>query len=170
MHRAILAVVLGLALAPSGSAFTVPSSRNAAVAKKKRVQSVITLERTICFGSCPVYKLAIYSNGRVLYQGIRFVKIKGKATGHIGRQALNDLIKEFTNIDYFKLDDEYVPGSNGCPQVATDLPGANTSLVLYGRRKSVRHYHGCSGASALALLTNLENKIDEAVNSAKWIK
>ena len=38
---------------------------------------VITLERTACFGVCPVYKLTIYGDGRVLYDGIRFVRTEG---------------------------------------------------------------------------------------------
>ncbi len=39
---------------------------------------VITLERTQCFGSCPVYKLTVYGDGRVVYEGGGFVKIKGE--------------------------------------------------------------------------------------------
>lgn len=37
---------------------------------------VITLQRTVCYGSCPEYKLTIFSDGRVLYEGIRNVKKK----------------------------------------------------------------------------------------------
>jgi hypothetical protein len=170
MHRAILAVVLVLALAPAGSALNLEPSRTAKVFHKRRVHAVITLERTVCFGSCPVYKLTIYSDGRVLYQGIRFVKRKGKAVGRISRKAFNDLVQEFTNNEFFGLYDAYVPGSPGCPQVATDLPSAIISLELNGKKKSIRHYHGCSGLSALKLLTELEDHIDAAANSKKWTK
>lgn len=170
MHRAILAVVLVLALVPAGSALNLASRPTTVVSHKRRVHPVITLERTVCFGSCPIYNLTIYSDGRVLYQGFRFVKRKGKAVGRISRKALDALVQEFTNNEYFGLYDAYVPGSPGCPQVATDLPSAITSLDLNGSKKSVRHYHGCAGLSALKVLTELEAHIDAAVNSKKWIK
>ncbi|MDT4967893.1 MAG: hypothetical protein QOJ64_2630 [Acidobacteriota bacterium] len=170
MHRAILAVVLAITLAPAGSASNLTSSRSALVSHKRRAHPVITLERTVCFGSCPVYKLTIYSDGRVLYQGIRFVKRIGRAEGRISRKALDALVQEFTNNEFFGLYDAYVPGSPGCPQVATDLPSAIISLELNGKKKTVRHYHGCAGLSALKVLTELEAHIDAAVNSKKWIK
>jgi hypothetical protein len=30
---------------------------------------VITLERTACFGTCPIYRLTIQGNGQVVYEG-----------------------------------------------------------------------------------------------------
>ena len=144
--------------------------RSTAAAPRIRSRKVITLERTICFGSCPIYKLTIFSDGRVLYEGERYVRKKGRAWGRISRKALNELIVGFTNIYYFNLDNEYVPGSRGCPQVATDLPSAITSLAYNDRTKTIRHYHGCGGPSALNLLSALERKIDETVNVGKWIK
>ena len=41
---------------------------------------VITLERTTCFGVCPVYTLTIYGDGRVVYEGTRFVRTEGERT------------------------------------------------------------------------------------------
>ena len=38
---------------------------------------VITLERTACFGTCPIYKLTVYGDGRVEYEGERFVTVTG---------------------------------------------------------------------------------------------
>jgi Domain of unknown function (DUF6438) len=115
-----------------------------------------------------MYKLTIFSDGRVNYEGIKYVKKLGKASGRISRAKLNDLIKGFTSIDYFNLPDLIEPGQKSCPQVATDMPSAITSLTWQGRYKMVRHYHGCSGLSSLELLTNLENEIDKTVNMKKW--
>ena len=138
----------------------------------QRVSSVtvITLQRTECFGTCPVYKLTIFADGTVLYEGSKYVKKKGKAKSRISRAKLEDLIEEFDNIYYFNLNDAYIPGSKGCPQSATDMPSAITSLMRRGRTKTVNHYHGCRGLDTLELLTQLEDKIDEAVNVVRWIK
>jgi hypothetical protein len=139
-----------------------------AASAARRPAKVITLERTICFGTCPNYKLTIFSDGRVEYEGIRFVKKMGKATGHISPAKLHKLVREFINIDYLNLPDSFQPGETTCPQQATDMPSANTSLSWQGRSKAIRHYHGCSGVSTLELLTKLENKIDQTVNVKQW--
>ena len=115
-----------------------------------------------------MYKLAIYSDGRVEYEGKQYVKKVGKATSRISRAKLEDLVMQFTNIYYFNLPDTFQPGDKTCTQAATDMPSAITSLTWQGRSKQVTHYYGCFGPSKLEHLTNLEKKIDEAVNVKQW--
>ena len=131
---------------------------------------VITLQRGVCFGSCPAYKLSIFADGRVEYEGKEFVRVRGKATGQITTEALQKLIGEFEKIDYLKLDDNYQPGNKNCPEGWTDHPNAITSLNWQGKQKTIGHYHGCKGSAVLDQLTALEDKIDEVVNTKRWIK
>ena len=133
-------------------------------------RQVITLERTICFGTCPIYKLTIFSDGRVRYEGKKYVKKIGVAQGRISRRNLEELVLQFNNIYYFNLPESFTPGSKQCPQYATDMPSAITSLTWQGRSKRINHYHGCRGSSTLDYLTKLEEKIDQAVNVTKWTK
>jgi uncharacterized protein DUF6438 len=130
---------------------------------------VITLERTHCYGPCPVYTLSIMEDGTVLYEGEDFVRVKGKAKGRITKVALEELVREFEKIDYTNLEDEYVEGKN-CPQAWTDHSAATTSLNWKGKQKTIRHYQGCKGLPILGQLTALEDKIDEVVNTKQWIK
>ena len=123
---------------------------------------VITLEKTACLGVCPVYKLTIYGDGRVVFEGIRCVKIEGTRTTTINEDKIKQLILEFRKIDYYSLKNSYEEHN------ATDMPSAFTSLTLDGKTKTVRHYHG--DISAPKELTELENKIDEVVNSDQWTK
>src|SRR2546421_1697651 len=120
----------------------------------------ITLERTVCFGSCPAYKVTISSDGIVTFDGRQFTKMKGLATDHISAADFRQLVNEFEKINYFALPDEYKPGSKVCPLRITDLPSANTSIHLDGKSKRVEHYYGCGNSGALARLTALETKID----------
>ena len=131
---------------------------------------VITLQRTVCYGTCPEYKLTIFADGRVLYEGTSYVKKEGKAWGRITRRQLEKLILEFNKINYFSLADSYTPGTKVCPQSMTDMPAATTSLTRNGKSKTIVHYHGCRGLSVMDQLTQLENKIDAAVNVNKWVK
>src|SRR5215510_2865259 len=62
---------------------------------------VITIERTSCFGSCPVYSAQIHADGSVVYLGKRDVKEIGERRFKISQENLQELIKEFQRIDYF---------------------------------------------------------------------
>ncbi len=120
----------------------------------------LTLERTACFGFCPIYKLTVYGNGKVVYEGKRFVKITGTRTTTISQQAVRKLIADFQKIHYFKLQDNYTGGH-------TDAPSAITSLTMGKKQKTVHHY--LPSPDAPSQLTELENKIDAVVNSKQWI-
>jgi hypothetical protein len=131
---------------------------------------VITLERTACFGTCPVYKLEIFADGKVVYEGKDFVKRKGKLQGRITKAAVQQLVREFNRINYFSLDDEYISEGPNCPEWWTDSPSAVTSINWKGRKKTIRHYHGCRGAKVLDQLTALETKIDQLANTKRWVE
>jgi|GEM_PF-3609845 len=36
---------------------------------------IISLEKTACFGTCPIFTINIFNNGEVIYYGKKFVKI-----------------------------------------------------------------------------------------------
>ena len=131
---------------------------------------LITLERTVCFGTCPSYQVTIARDGTVSFEGRDFVKTKGTARAHINPEDFNKLVNEFEKIKYFALDDKYESGSPGCPNAATDSPSARTSIRMNGKSKSVSHYYGCRDSEVLKALTALERKIDEIAGTEKWIK
>lgn len=136
--------------------------------------TVITLERSICFGSCPDYKITIYGDGRLVYEGRRFVKTEGTVNGTVTQEQLRELLAEFDKADYFSLRDSYRTAADGCPTEWTDNPSANTSIQLGGRRKSIAHDYGCQEKSKDYLvypqkLYRLESRIDEIVDSARWV-
>src|SRR5262245_11228646 len=55
---------------------------------------IIVLERDVCFGTCPAYKLTITANGAVEFEGRHFVKKKGIERATISREAVKQLIAE----------------------------------------------------------------------------
>lgn len=121
---------------------------------------VITLERTVCFGTCPAYLLTIRGDGTVFFEGRQFVKSMGLFSTKIDPQQVKDLVAEFERIHYF-----YIP--NFTDYDVTDAPSANTSITLHGITKTVDHYYG--DRDAPQALFELEAKIDEVANSKQWI-
>ena len=118
----------------------------------------ITLERTACFGQCPAYKLTIFGEGKVVYEGTSFVNATGTQASQISQDKIKELVGEFYQIGYFALKDKY-------DAPITDLPTTITSITLGGRTKKVVNYHG-----APKKLVELENKIDKITDSKKWVE
>jgi len=136
--------------------------------------TTITLERTICFGTCPAYKLTISADGAVVFTGDEYVRVKGIVHSNINKDQLKQLISEFTKTQYFSLKDSYISEEDGCPEVWTDSPTITTSIRINGQYKSIVHYLGCqenNGESVFPKeLTDLEDKIDEIIGTRKWIE
>ena len=122
---------------------------------------VITMERTECFGLCPVYTLTVYGNGTIIYEGEKFVTTQGRVETTISKEKIEQLVSEFEETGYYSLDDDYTE------QTITCAPSVITSITIDGITKTIEHYHG--DFNAPDQLTELENKIDEIVNSNQWI-
>jgi len=127
---------------------------------------VITLERTACFGGCPVYRLAVTSDGVVSYQGEAQVRQLGKASSRISPEKVHALLSEFDRAGYFSFANRYAAAEPVCGRYAADSPSAISSVTLGGRAKRVEHDYGC-GAAPGALVV-LERRIDEVLGSAQW--
>lgn len=133
---------------------------------------VITMERTMCFGTCPDYKLTIKANGTVTFRGGQFTKTKGTAKSRITKSSLRDLVAAFDRVDLDSFADDYSQGSV-CESYITDLPSEIISLKRDGKTKQVNHYFGCTGNTArkkLEPLTELGKMIDSVTNSRRWIR
>lgn len=130
----------------------------------------ITLERTMCYGTCPIYSLAIYEDGTVEYFGHQYVNSVGLYKSSISKSSLNTLISFATSKGYSDLLNEYYTvidtaedGSLIEIQIS-DLPTKISSLKLVGKRKIVKNYYG-----APKWLSEFETKIDSVVNVIKWV-
>jgi len=133
------------------------------IATKPNLDDVIIgLERTACYGSCPVYKLTILGTGDVTYEGKMFVKTIGTRTAKVNQDVIKQLISEFEKVGFLSLNDSYEE------HTVTDNPTVVMSVKTSDKSKVVHHYRGDS--SAPSELTSLEDKIDELVNSYQWTK
>jgi len=129
-------------------------------------ETVITLERTTCYGTCPSYELAILGDGTVTFEGRQYVRVKGTAQSKIDPASVELLVQGFISIGYFALEDEYtsIKNPDSTVTLVTDLPTTITSLTLAGKRKRIVDYVG-----APEQLMELEDKIDRVVNSKRWV-
>jgi hypothetical protein len=121
----------------------------------------IQLQRTACYGTCPIYQVTINQAGEVVYIGNSFVDFTGEHRSVISQDELSELRRAFERIDFFSLKDSYTDMG------ATDFPSAIVSLTVNGREKVIDHYHG--DFNAPEELSKLESEIDRVANTTQWI-
>lgn len=120
----------------------------------------LTLSRTPCFGTCPVYSVTVYTDGTVVYEGTDFVTVTGTQTTNIDPETVQELVNGFQDAGYFDWNDEYTHMD------VTDSPYVMTSVTVDGNTKEINHYHG--DTSAPLALSYLENWVDYVLNTARW--
>ena len=106
------------------------SAANKKKSEKDNKSIFAILERTPCFGTCPVYKLVIYPNGHATYEGIQHVTHIGKYTTTFTQEELKAIMDKAESINYFKLKNNY-------DSAVTDFPTTITSLTLKGKTKTI---------------------------------
>jgi hypothetical protein len=116
--------------------------------------------------------VTISADGKITFEGRQFVKTKGAAHGSITLEGLRQLLAEFDKARYFSLRDKYETETDGCPEYWTDNPTAVTSIRVNGKSKSISHYQGCRDGEVAypKALTELEDRIDQIVDSKQWIQ
>jgi len=117
-----------------------------------------SIKRGYCFGTCPVYEMKIYNSGHVEYTGTHSVDLKGEYVTMLSYEKMKAFIDVATDISYFEMQDEY---DN---EHVTDLPETTTSLVMGGKRKSVRKRYKYPSS-----LKAFEGLFDGLLKSEKWI-
>jgi hypothetical protein len=159
---AVLGAILFTACAPRN-----PGAGTAENAGAGRADDpVITLERTACFGGCPVYHLSVLTDGTVYYDGKAHVPRLGPDSARISPTQVQELVSEIEGAGYFSFPDRFTPNEPACGRYATDSPSVITSIRRQGKTKRIEHDYGCSGAPGALMV--LEQKIDKIAGSTRW--
>jgi hypothetical protein len=90
-----------------------------------------SLERTPCFGSCPVYKLTVNAAGKVDYFGSSFAQPTGKQEKQLTKDQVAELEKLLSSSAFFDFADKY---DN---QGISDLPSTIIGYAANGKTKQV---------------------------------
>ncbi len=128
----------------------------------------ISLRRTACYGTCPVYRVEVRGDGQVTYEGEADVLVLGEQHWRIPPDAVARLLQTLRQADYFRLAGEYVVAVTDNPTYATQASiGPKRKVVLdYAGAMSFRAGEGIaatlqSGGQMPRSVTQVEEAIDE---------
>ena len=121
----------------------------------------ITLQRSGCFGRCPIYTVTVSTNG-IAFESQNFVKVAGRHTDPVHPDEVRKLAKAFIAADFYSMDSSYVAS-------VTDNPTYVLSISIDGHEKQVNDYVG-SWVGMPAIITELEDDVDAFARTDRWIK
>jgi hypothetical protein len=133
--------------------------------------TLIVLQRGACEHRCAVYKVAIFADGTVIFDGQHYVRKTGLAQFSIGQAALKQLVGEAAQLGFYDLRNRYGYDDAGseCASILSDAPSVVVSVSSGGKSKTILHHLRCAGAET-ERLQSFEEKIDKAANIQRWIK
>ena len=92
---------------------------------------IISLEKTACFGTCPIFTINIFNNGKVIYYGKKFVKKLGNLYLELNQKEINKILNKAKEINFNNLKSEYTEN-------ISDLPTTYVSI----NNKTIKNYYG----------------------------
>jgi inner membrane protein involved in colicin E2 resistance len=117
------------------------------------------IQRTACFGRCPIYTLSVYESGYVEYLGKKWVEKEGRFAAEVDQKVLDKLMKEAKAINYFDLNHQFDSKN------VTDLPSTITTLKgKEGFHIVVNRYQAPEELSEFA------HQFDQLFKDVKWEK
>ena len=95
-------------------------------------EPVLVFQRTPCHGTCPTYTATIYADGRVEYDGQRFVTLKGKHTLKLPVATVNEMLAEAKRIGFNNLQERYAGQTYDLPStIITVHPVGQPAKAVY---------------------------------------
>ena len=128
---------------------------------------VASLSRGPCRGYCPEYRVEVYGNGNVAFNGTRNTGSTGAQSATIPLDSVRALSQAIRSSGFSKFDSAYTYGSAGCGQYVTDLPVSTLTAETGTGVKSVVHDPGCNGAPGF--LRILAARIDSMAGTSRWV-
>ena len=139
-------------------AFSCRSTKNIPVTYEANGADMITLQRTGCYGTCPIYEVSIFGNGIVSYEGKGFTAHQGKHVGVIEESKVKALFAQMNKLDWENYPDIYPIDNVDFPQFFLKYHTVQTDKVIK------------ANTQAAAELLALSKEIDALVKSIQLKK
>lgn len=138
-----------------------PRTREATDAARRALPfAAVSLARTGCFGTCPVYTVTVRNDGTATYVGERNIPRVGKFTGQLAVAAFGQLSMMVERAGFMALDERYAaPWTDDETIITTVTP-------RIGSPKSVLNY----GEFGPPELWALERAIIGLVEDVRWVE
>jgi len=90
-----------------------------------------SMKRTPCYGKCPTYNISFFSDGKIIYEGKKFVTNEGKYLGQLNIKTVALIQDKIRQVDFFNLDSVYDARISDLPSVILEvnMDGSNHKVI-----------------------------------------
>lgn len=139
----------------------------------------ITMERTPCFGTCPVYRVSIDGDGRVKWRGIANVHALGEQRATVPAKRIAEIERKLEQLKFFELDEHgelpekmecvTTGGTSSCSFSKSVTICSDTSVAVLTVRKNHDTYTVRNDHCKRSPLDALEALLDDIARTTAWI-
>lgn len=173
-------LLIGITVACQGSASKSPDTTGAKTDAQKgawtSAPDSIVLERSMCFGTCPAYRLRLSASGEIRFDSRDPGDKRGAAIDTVTPVTLASLVSKARSIGFFDLPQKILGDSVLCPIARTDAPTAIVAIFTKDGTKRVDDYYGCvepvehKALPPIQRLRAFESEIDSVLESSRWVR
>jgi thioredoxin-related protein len=115
----ILIAIFTLACSSAKKTTQAASDKKAQTEEVKKDSIFLYFERTLCYGECPAFKITVFSDGRSLYEGVRFVEKIGEYEARLSAAQMKEISEEAVRIGFYEFQDKYDASVSDVPTCIT---------------------------------------------------
>jgi Domain of unknown function (DUF6438) len=118
-----------------------------------------SLQRTPCFGQCPVFKIQLFGDGKVVYEGKAYCKRIGTHQTTASPELMKAIQQKASDMKYLSLNEKYPKGES----MITDIP-TTISYIKVGSESKMIH----NNYDAPTELVEFERWLELQFEGLKW--
>lgn len=143
---------------------TIPSPTTTVITAKPiqpkvDVNLMVSLQRTPCFGQCPVFKIELFNDGKVIYDGKAFCKRMGIHKAIASPDLMKAIQQKASDIKYLAFNEKYPKGES----MITDIPTTVSYVKIGSDSKMVSNNY-----DAPTELIEFEHWLEQQFEGLKW--
>lgn len=127
-------------------------------AQSKNKYNEFIIERSACFGKCPVFQIRLFQNGDVYFKGKKNVSKIGVYKGKLSLSKTRKFFKALDSLSWSRYEDRY-------KNPATDLP--HLKIQIYGEAFYKSIIQAEAGPKELELVAL---RLEGMIKGVKWTK
>ncbi len=125
------------------------------------VRLLAKIDRTPCYGKCPVFTIELFDDGTVKYNGVAFVDKKGTFTAQVTPEFMAQIQSKALSVKYLSFENKYPIA----PVVIADLPITTTFIRIGNEDKQIT-----DNFDAPRDLIDFENWLVQQFEKLNWQK
>lgn len=96
----------------------------------------VLLQRSGCFGTCPIYEITLYASGKINYKGKAYTQYQGFYTGEINKELAYNFFNKIKDYKWVAYPEKYPIDNVDFPQFQLSYNTKNIQKTIKGNSRA----------------------------------